>query len=74
MEEEIGLAADHVRPLLTIRDLTLHFSVDETTIRRWVRQGAFPAPSRIGGVVRWCPGCVDLAVGKSARPQCAEHG
>jgi len=50
------------RTLLTMREVTSMFSVDESTIRRWVRQGKFPAPIKVGGTVRWCSCCVHKVI------------
>jgi excisionase family DNA binding protein len=40
---------------LTTADLERLLQVTERTLRRWIREGTFPAPLRTGGVRRWRP-------------------
>lgn len=47
------------KPLLTAGEVAALFDVHAKTIRRWVEEGKFPPPSKIGGQERW----TNLAVG-----------
>ena len=39
---------------LTDKDVAAHFNVSTDSIRRWIREGHFPKPMRIGtGTSRW---------------------
>ncbi len=42
------------KPYLTDEEVATHFGVSTDSIRRWIRQGEFPKPVRVGtGTSRW---------------------
>ena len=47
------------KPLLAARDVAVLLDVHEKTVRRWVEEGKFPPPKRIGGQERW----TNIAIG-----------
>ncbi|WP_368408949.1 helix-turn-helix transcriptional regulator [Celeribacter halophilus] len=47
------------RKLETIKDLSHRLQCGESTIWRWISQGNFPAPIKIGRLARWNPSEVD---------------
>lgn len=45
---------NEAHPYLTEKEVAVHFNVSPDSIRRWIRQGKFPKPLRIGtGTSRW---------------------
>jgi predicted DNA-binding transcriptional regulator AlpA len=58
MNDDASRPAHDLRALdayLTAKDLERVLQVTERTLRRWIQDGTFPAPIRIGGVKRWRP-------------------
>ncbi len=51
--------------MLNIHEVADLMGVSMPTIRRWVAQGEFPAPSRFGRAIRWPRGTVLEAIAKS---------
>lgn len=53
---------------LTDKEVASHFNVSTDSIRRWIREGHFPKPMRIGtGTSRWLRTDIE-AYGKSLQP------
>ena len=58
---------DHAPQLMTVNDIAALAQISTNTIQRWVREGKFPKPRKIGRASRWPRDEVDRFLNDAAR-------